>query len=183
MVKDSEANWCYRCGSRLGVETTCDVCRQREWQRELKEQERREAAEQERISRTQNYRGISQPNKYGSSSSAGGGILAIPGAVFLLIAKWDLVLTVWLSIGTFMAPLLPFGLSYVAATAIVGIALLVCGYILVALVLFGGCLAVIGAIIIPVFYLLVFRELPPGLNFSNRDAIHQQRHQASPVQK
>jgi hypothetical protein len=177
MVTDAEIkrnNFCYTCGSDLGVDTSCSVCREREWQRELREQERRKAAEQERTSRTQ---------KYGSSSSAGGGILAIPGAIFLLIAKWDLVLTVWLGIGSFMAPLLPFGLSYVAATAIVGIALLVCGYILIALVLFGGCLAVIGAIVIPVFYLLVFRELPPGLNFSSRDAIHQQRQKASPVQK
>jgi hypothetical protein len=181
MVKDSEAFWCYECGRRLDGAAPCSFCAERKWQRELREQERREAAEQQRISRAENSRSNSHPNNYGSGSSAGGGILAIPGAIILLIAKWDLVSAVWLSIGSFMAPLLPFGLSYIAATVIVGFALLICGYILAVLVVFGGCLAVIGAIFIPVFYFLVFRELPPGMNFPSREPIHQQRQQARPT--
>ena len=172
-------NACSVCGGlndpSLGF---CYSCRARE-----RERDKADEAEQERMSRAQNYRRNSLSNNFDSRSSGGGGIIAIPGAIFLLIAKWDLILAVWLSIGSFMAPLLPFGLSYIAATVLVGFALLVCGYILAALVIFGGCLAVIGAIFIPVFYFLVFRELPPGLNFPSREPIHQQRQQARPTQK
>jgi hypothetical protein len=87
------------------------------------------------------------------------------GASILAIVYWDTLVNIWLGIGSSL--LLPFGLSFIFPSIVVGAGLIILGYMAVIPSIAIAVLAVFISIITLIVYILVFHQLPPGLNFSN----------------
>jgi hypothetical protein len=152
---------CPICGGHRDLDGSCSWCREREWQ-ERRQRER----EQEQARRSTVVRRTS-PGEDQSSSTASG-VLGLFGATILSIVHWQSIVSIWFWIGSALSPLLPFGISYLVATLLVLLGLIILGYLAVIVSIAVGALMLLVAIITPIFYAVFFHRLSPGLDFPTK---------------